>query len=104
MKRLVHTWARRRRYADAGAQARPAAAHRSCDRLLRRAVRSRHRLRSRAAEVVKAGGSSVGTSFQYIRWFEEIGLDDVPSVGGKTASLGEMYRALRSRGIADDKR
>ena len=40
----------------------------------------------------------MGTSFKYIRWFDEIGLDDVPSVGGKTASLGEMYRALRSRG------
>jgi pyruvate,water dikinase len=30
----------------------------------------------------------------YIRWFADLGLDDVPSVGGKTASLGELYRLL----------
>ncbi|MDH3664779.1 MAG: phosphoenolpyruvate synthase, partial [Alphaproteobacteria bacterium] len=30
----------------------------------------------------------------YIRWFEDLGLDDVPLVGGKNASLGEMYRRL----------
>lgn len=34
-----------------------------------------------------------------IRWFGELGLDDVPSVGGKTASLGELYRALTPRGV-----
>ncbi|WP_295797502.1 phosphoenolpyruvate synthase [uncultured Microbulbifer sp.] len=36
---------------------------------------------------------------RYIRWFEEIGLNDIDSVGGKTASLGEMYRALNPMGI-----
>jgi len=30
----------------------------------------------------------------HIRWFDELGLDDVPLVGGKNASLGEMYREL----------
>jgi pyruvate,water dikinase len=35
----------------------------------------------------------------FVRWFSEIGNDDVASVGGKNASLGEMYRALRPRGI-----
>jgi pyruvate,water dikinase len=35
----------------------------------------------------------------YVRWFEELGLDDVPVVGGKNASLGEMYRELTPRGI-----
>lgn len=35
----------------------------------------------------------------YIRWFEEIGLEDIPLVGGKNASLGEMYRELSSKGI-----
>jgi pyruvate, water dikinase len=30
----------------------------------------------------------------FIRWFEEITLADVPLVGGKNASLGEMYRRL----------
>ena len=32
----------------------------------------------------------------YIRWFEELRLEDVPLVGGKNASLGEMYRELRA--------
>lgn len=34
-----------------------------------------------------------------ILWFDEIGIEDVPLVGGKNASLGEMYRALRPEGI-----
>ena len=29
----------------------------------------------------------------------KIGIDDVPSVGGKNASLGEMYRNLGARGV-----
>ena len=35
----------------------------------------------------------------YIRWFEEIGIGDVASVGGKNASLGEMVRNLGRDGI-----
>lgn len=35
----------------------------------------------------------------YIRWFEDLSLDDVPLVGGKNASLGEMYRILSARGV-----
>lgn len=35
----------------------------------------------------------------HIRWFDEIGLGDVADVGGKTASLGELYTALRPQGI-----
>ena len=35
----------------------------------------------------------------YIRWFNELGIDDVPLVGGKNASLGEMYRNLTSEGV-----
>lgn len=35
----------------------------------------------------------------YIRWFSELGRDDVPSVGGKNASLGEMYRNLKPLGV-----
>jgi pyruvate, water dikinase len=34
-----------------------------------------------------------------IRFFTEIGLNDVPSVGGKNASLGEMIRHLEGKGI-----
>ena len=35
----------------------------------------------------------------YVRFFEEIGIDDVPSVGGKNASLGEMYQKLSAHGV-----
>ncbi|UVT18383.1 MAG: phosphoenolpyruvate synthase [Nitrospira sp.] len=34
-----------------------------------------------------------------IRWFEEIGIEDIPLVGGKNASLGEMYRELAPQGV-----
>ena len=34
-----------------------------------------------------------------IRWFEELGIDDVALVGGKNASLGEMYRELTAAGV-----
>ncbi len=36
---------------------------------------------------------------EYIRWFKEIGIEDIPLVGGKNASLGEMYRELTPKGI-----
>jgi len=36
---------------------------------------------------------------RYIRWFEEIKIEDVPLVGGKNASLGEMYCELTSQGV-----
>jgi len=29
---------------------------------------------------------------KYVLWFDEIGIEDVPAVGGKSASLGEMFR------------
>lgn len=35
---------------------------------------------------------------KYIRWFEETTIDDIPLVGGKNASLGEMYRELTKKG------
>ena len=38
-------------------------------------------------------------SLTYIRRFAELGIDDVPLVGGKNASLGEMYRALSGEGV-----
>jgi pyruvate,water dikinase len=34
-----------------------------------------------------------------ILWFEEIGIDDIPRVGGKNASLGEMVRELAAKGV-----
>ncbi|MBU6444047.1 MAG: phosphoenolpyruvate synthase [Alphaproteobacteria bacterium] len=35
-----------------------------------------------------------------IRWFQDLRMGDVPLVGGKTASLGELYSALAPMGIA----
>ncbi len=35
----------------------------------------------------------------YVRWFKDLRLDDVPLVGGKNASLGEMYRELLGLGL-----
>ena len=34
-----------------------------------------------------------------ILWFEDIGIEDVPLVGGKNASLGEMFRELTPQGV-----
>ena len=36
---------------------------------------------------------------RYIRWFRDIKLSDVPQVGGKTASLGELYNELGGEGV-----
>jgi len=35
-----------------------------------------------------------------ILWFSEIGIEDIPMVGGKCASLGEMYQKLHDKGIS----
>ncbi|WP_165748487.1 phosphoenolpyruvate synthase [Cellulophaga sp. Z1A5H] len=35
----------------------------------------------------------------YIRHFNEIDINDVPTVGGKNASLGEMFQKLTSKGV-----
>lgn len=39
------------------------------------------------------------TNRVYTRFFEEFGIEDVPLVGGKNASLGEMYQKLSDRGV-----
>lgn len=36
---------------------------------------------------------------QFIKFFKDITLKDIPEVGGKNASLGEMYRHLAPKGI-----
>jgi len=38
-------------------------------------------------------------TINYIRWFNELGINDIELVGGKNASLGEMYRELIPLGI-----
>jgi len=35
----------------------------------------------------------------YVRWLSDLGMDDVPLVGGKNASLGEMIRHLAAVGV-----
>src|SRR5881392_1859314 len=40
-----------------------------------------------------------GTRMRFVRWFAEVGLQDVGLVGGKVASLGEMIRELSPLGI-----
>ena len=39
------------------------------------------------------------TNYQYIHYFKDITIDDIPLVGGKNASLGEMYCQLTSQGV-----
>ncbi|MDI3241033.1 phosphoenolpyruvate synthase [Arthrobacter sp. AL08] len=34
-----------------------------------------------------------------VLWFEEIGMGDVPQVGGKNASLGELIQSLKTKGV-----
>jgi pyruvate,water dikinase len=36
---------------------------------------------------------------KYILWFDELRIADVPLVGGKNASLGEMYHFLNEKGV-----
>ncbi|MBW3003251.1 phosphoenolpyruvate synthase [Candidatus Woesearchaeota archaeon] len=38
-------------------------------------------------------------SERFILWFDELGIEDVPLVGGKNASLGEMYRQLTKKKV-----
>ena len=41
----------------------------------------------------------MGKDDQFILWFDQLGIDDVPYVGGKNASLGEMYANLTAKGV-----
>lgn len=43
--------------------------------------------------------SITATSVQFIQWFDQISHADVPIVGGKNASLGEMIRELAGKGV-----
>ncbi|HBO14453.1 MAG TPA: phosphoenolpyruvate synthase [Halieaceae bacterium] len=44
--------------------------------------------------------SKQGKDRRPVRWLSELGVDDVPLVGGKNASLGEMVSRLGAQGIA----
>lgn len=39
-------------------------------------------------------------SKEFILWFDQLGIEDVPFTGGKNASLGEMYRLLVPKGVS----
>ncbi len=36
---------------------------------------------------------------EYVRWLRDLRMDDVPIVGGKNASLGEMIHHLAAVGV-----
>ncbi len=59
------------------------------------------RQRGGPGPAVAAGPAIPGVmqTFRYVRGFDEIGIEDVKLVGGKTASLGEMYRTLGPEGV-----
>lgn len=43
--------------------------------------------------------SSTTKQEKFVLWFEEVGIEDVPMVGGKNASLGEMIQQLTAKGV-----
>ena len=44
-----------------------------------------------------------GQKREYIRWIEDLSIEDRPLVGGKNATLGDMTRKLKSQGISTPK-
>lgn len=48
---------------------------------------------------IKKKGDTVDKKNDFILWFKDLTIDDVPLVGGKNASLGEMYRNLTKKGV-----
>ena len=53
---------------------------------------------SKPAPFKPAAAKSPGKG-HWVRWFREVGIKDVPLVGGKNASLGEMLRELEPHGV-----
>ncbi len=52
------------------------------------------------ANNLKTGESPLGLKEnKQILWFDELGIEDIPLVGGKNASLGEMYVSLTKLGV-----
>lgn len=49
---------------------------------------------------LKSGKSALNLKHEKnILWFNELGIEDIPLVGGKNASLGEMYSSLTKLGV-----
>jgi pyruvate, water dikinase len=59
-------------------------------------ITSAHPIRNRKPSSTP---TAKGLERRWVRWFIETGLDDVPLVGGKNASLGEMMRELAPLGV-----
>ena len=56
------------------------------------------------ATTLKVGSANKADSSQsgspkFIKWFADIGIEDVPLVGGKNASRGEMFTEFTSQGV-----
>lgn len=49
--------------------------------------------------LVKNTNTKVAKEEALVLWFDEVGIADIPLVGGKNASLGEMIRQLTPKGI-----
>jgi pyruvate, water dikinase len=47
----------------------------------------------------KNKNKKIDVNKKFILWFDEIGIEDVPLVGGKNASLGEMYSNLTKQKV-----
>ncbi len=60
----------------------------------------RHSDGSSMSDTMKANKNARPGEGRYVRFFSQIGIGDVPLVGGKNASLGEMYRELTAKGIS----
>ncbi len=51
------------------------------------------------AELEKQEVLHMARSDKFVLWFDELSIDDVSLVGGKNASLGEMYQNLTKKGV-----
>jgi pyruvate,water dikinase len=47
----------------------------------------------------KTARPSMARPISCLKWFKDIRIEDIPLVGGKNASLGEMYRELTRKGV-----
>lgn len=50
-------------------------------------------------EIQKVSPANSTSQPKFIKWFADISIEDVPLVGGKNASLGEMVRSLGKKGV-----
>ncbi len=50
--------------------------------------------------IIDSKSSQPSREQSLILWFEEVGIADIPLVGGKNASLGEMIRQLTPKGVS----